>query len=58
MEVHHRPWPLQEAEVEISDSSILAAAGIVPLEGMPHCHFSTGVDVLSFPMERIAGLPH
>jgi uncharacterized protein YqjF (DUF2071 family) len=53
-EVHHRPWPIQQAEVEIAYSNILAAAGITPLEAKPRCHFSTGVDVLSFPLEKMA----
>ena len=52
-EVHHRPWPIPEAEVEIARSNLLAAAGITPLVSVPRCHFSTGVDVLSFPLEKI-----
>jgi uncharacterized protein YqjF (DUF2071 family) len=55
VEVHHRPWPIQRAEVEISHSNILAAAGITPFETKPRCHFSTGVEVLTFPLEK---MPH
>ena len=57
LEVHHAPWPLQEAEVEIAESSILAAAGIVPAAGEPRSHFSTGVDVLTYSLEEMPGQP-
>jgi uncharacterized protein YqjF (DUF2071 family) len=53
VDVHHAPWPLQEAEVEIRESSMLAAAGIVPAEGRPRSHFSTGVDVLTYSLEEM-----
>lgn len=53
-QVHHRPWPMQGAEVEIDSSTILESAGISPLDPNPRYHFSTGVDVLSFPPERMA----
>lgn len=53
-EVHHRPWPMQGTEVEIDYSNIMEFAGIAPLEPKPRCHFSTGVDVLSFPPEKVA----
>lgn len=56
-EVHHRPWPIQQAEVEIEHSTILSAAGIMPSDTQPRCHFSTGVDVLSFPLEKISRRP-
>lgn len=53
VEVHHAPWPLQRAEVEIERSQLLSAAGITPLAGDPVCHFSTGVHTVSFGSERI-----
>lgn len=51
VEVHHAPWPLQRMEVAIEQNDVLSAAGIHPLDAEPLCHFSEGVDVLSFPVE-------
>ncbi|MBK1883519.1 DUF2071 domain-containing protein [Luteolibacter pohnpeiensis] len=52
-EVHHQPWPLQQAEVEIRESTILSAVGISPMDSDPICHFSSGVHVISFPVELL-----
>ena len=52
-EVHHLPWPMQQAEVEIHESNILTAAGISTADEKPRCHFSTGVDVLTYPLEKM-----
>lgn len=51
VEVHHAPWPIQAAEVQFQSNQILDFAGIAPLDEQPRCHFSTGVDVVSFPPE-------
>ena len=53
--VHHAPWPLQRAEVEIRTNDVLRAAEIVPVDEAPVCHFSTGVDVVSFGVEKVGG---
>jgi uncharacterized protein YqjF (DUF2071 family) len=53
VQVHHVPWPVQRAEVEIEISDILAAAGLVPDLAPPRCHFSRGVHVVSYPPERL-----
>jgi len=52
-EVHHVPWPLQEAvgEVEASD---LVTPHRLRLEGTPLLHFSRGVDVVVWPLEQVA----
>lgn len=57
IEVHHRPWPLQEAEVRIHESDLLAAAGLRAFEGFPRCHFSSGVEVVSYAPYRTNRLP-
>jgi uncharacterized protein len=57
VEVHHAPWPLQRAEVAIEECSVLSSAGISPIEGGPICHFSTGVDVVSFATEKANQAP-
>jgi uncharacterized protein YqjF (DUF2071 family) len=53
VDVHHAPWPLQRAEVKIETCELLAAAGINSTEGEPVCHFSSGVDVISFGVETL-----
>lgn len=53
VEVHHAPWPLQRAELDVQECSVLASANISPLEQRPVCHFSTGVDVISFTQQTV-----
>lgn len=48
-EVHHPPWPLQDATIEIEHNDLFAAAGLTSPSGTPRCHFSTGVDVVAYP---------
>lgn len=54
VEVHHAPWPLQRAEIEIETNSILAAAGLSALSDEPRYLFSRGVDVVSFAPEVVS----
>ena len=54
VQVHHGPWPLQDAVVEMDGAGLLAAAGF---SGECHdavCHFSSGVEVVSFPREALS----
>ena len=53
VEIHHAPWPIQRAEVEIETCTMLSAAGIVSAIDKPVCHFSTGVHVVSFAKEKL-----
>jgi uncharacterized protein YqjF (DUF2071 family) len=53
VEVHHVPWPLQRAEVLIEENDLLTAAGIESLDSTPVCHFSKGVDVVSYSAKRV-----
>ena len=39
VEVHHAPWALRKAEVDIEDCGLLAAANISPLAGAPRLPF-------------------
>ena len=51
-EIHHEPWPLQQAEAEIEANTM------PPVELPDHaplCHFSRRRDVLIWPLERIGG---
>lgn len=54
VEVHHVPWSLQSAEVDIQQSNILETAGFEPLSTTPLCLFSRGVEVVSYPQRARA----
>lgn len=49
VEVHHVPWPLQQAEAEIETCDLFDAAGFSPIDPTPVCHYSAGVQVVSYP---------
>ncbi len=51
-EVHHLPWPLQQAAGRV-DASQLVAPHSLPLQGEPLLHFSRGVDVVIWPLQRL-----
>ena len=51
-EIHHAPWPLQEAICEIRQNSIAAAAGL-QLPTNPLFQFARQLDVLIWPLHRI-----
>lgn len=48
LEVHHSKWSLQAADFEIEENELFDRAGITPLSSRPICHFSKGVDVVTF----------
>jgi uncharacterized protein YqjF (DUF2071 family) len=50
-QVHHRPYPVQRAEVHALDERLLAAAGIARPSVPPLAHFASGVDVEVFGLE-------
>jgi uncharacterized protein YqjF (DUF2071 family) len=45
-EVHHAPWPLQRAEVEIESNAMLDAYGLGSLGAPPLVHFAERIDVV------------
>ena len=51
--VHHAPYPLQAAEIDDCDETMLAAAGIARPGVPPLAHFASGVDVEIFALERV-----
>lgn len=50
-EIHHPPWPLQQAEVEILENSFLD--GFPAGEMHPSILFSRSLDVVVFPLEKL-----
>ena len=51
LEIHHRPWPLQPAEIEIRRNTMADAAGIRLPSIAPLLHFSKRQDVVAYAME-------
>jgi len=49
VEVQHVPWPLQQAEARVEKCDLFSAAGISPLDSNAVCHYSAGVQVVSYP---------
>ncbi len=49
-EIHHVPWPLQNATCEIEENSIAAASGIALPQTSPLLHFARELDVLIWPL--------
>ena len=54
VEIHHRPWRLQAAEVEIEVNSMAAAAGLRLPSMAPTLHFARRQDVLTWAPHRLA----
>lgn len=52
-EIHHLPWPLQDAEAEFETNTVAAAAGICLPETAPLLHFARKLDVLIWSLRRV-----
>ena len=50
-DIHHPPWPLQEADAEIRSNTM--APHEVPLESAPLCHFARRQDVLIWSLNPL-----
>lgn len=53
LEIHHRPWPLQTAECEISVNTMAKANGLTLPEGPPIVHFAKRQDMVAWMMTRL-----
>lgn len=52
-QVHHTPYPVHAAEVIDVNDQLVAATGLPAVIGFPmHVHYSSGVDVEVFALER------
>jgi uncharacterized protein YqjF (DUF2071 family) len=51
-EIHHEPWPLQNAEGEFSVNTLGIAAGIKLPEIQPLLHFAKRLEVLVWPLKK------
>jgi uncharacterized protein YqjF (DUF2071 family) len=51
-DIHHPPWPLQDAEAELATNTIAAASGISLPDAPPHLLFARKLKVLIWPLVR------
>jgi uncharacterized protein YqjF (DUF2071 family) len=52
-DIHHVPWPLQEAKADLEVNTMAQAAGIELPRLDPVCHFAKELDVLVWAPERL-----
>jgi uncharacterized protein YqjF (DUF2071 family) len=52
-EIHHPPWPLQEAEVELRANTMTQPIGIKLPDTKPICHFARYQEVVAWPIVPI-----
>jgi len=52
-EIHHDPWPLQPARVEIRENTMATAAGITLPDVAPRSSFARNLDVVVWSRERL-----
>lgn len=51
-EIHHAPWPVQDAQAEIRVNSMASAAGIVLTHTKPLLHFAKRLDALIWALRQ------
>jgi len=51
-EIHHQPWPLQQASAELDVNTVAEADGITLPKSQPLLHFARRLDVLIWPIRR------
>lgn len=52
-EIHHAPWPLQDAEAKIELNTMGTAAGISLPSSSPLLHFARRLDVIIWPLRPV-----
>jgi uncharacterized protein YqjF (DUF2071 family) len=53
-EIHHSPWPLQQAEAEIRANTMLSPLGLTTTDHEPLLHFAKSIDVALWPLQKVA----
>ncbi len=51
-DIHHQPWPLQDAQVQIERNTVAQASGIDLPKSEPVLHFARRLEVLIWPLRR------
>jgi uncharacterized protein YqjF (DUF2071 family) len=57
-EIHHRPWPLQQAEAEIGDNTMAEQLRLALPNLPPVLHFARRLDVVAWTLDAIADGQH
>jgi len=52
-DVHHVPWPLQNAAADISENTMARSAGLTLPQIPPLLHFARRLEVLIWPLKRV-----
>jgi uncharacterized protein len=52
-EIHHRQWPLRDAEAEIHANTMASASGVSLPQDRPMLHFAKKLEVLIWPLRRV-----
>lgn len=52
-EIHHAPWPLQPAELDIETNEMTAQIGLALPETKPVLHFARELDVVAWALARL-----
>jgi len=52
-EIHHSPWPLQSAEVEVRQNTMTAPLGISLPDTQPVVHFAKALEVVAWSINRV-----
>jgi uncharacterized protein len=47
-DIHHHPWPLQQAEARIEANTVAAASGMALPDQAPLLHFAKRIDMVVF----------
>jgi uncharacterized protein YqjF (DUF2071 family) len=55
-EIHHVPWPLQQAEAELQVNTMAGAAALRLPEVAPLLHFARQLDVVVWPLRLVAAV--
>lgn len=51
-EIHHQPWPLQDAEADLETNTVATGAGISLAGDAPSLLFARRLEVLVWPLRR------
>jgi uncharacterized protein YqjF (DUF2071 family) len=52
-DIHHRPWPLQDAQAEFETNTVAAASGVSLPDVAPLLHFARRLEVLIWPLRPV-----
>jgi uncharacterized protein len=58
LEIHHRPWSLQQARATITNNTMAAASQLTVSGSPPLVHFARRQDVVAWPPTRLSDSDH